>query len=108
MIFLGFDPGKMFEAPRSSEWPTLEKKVREAAGSCAACGTTKDLAVHHIRPFHIFPEDELKEENLICLCQRHHIELGHLEDWASINPDVVKMRLGRMLGTQILMSRSGK
>jgi hypothetical protein len=66
--------------------------------ACEACGTTAELNVHHIKPFHIYPELELDHTNLITLCRVHHFTIGHDSDgpwkpakpaWTSANPNVV-------------------
>jgi len=61
---------------------------------CQACGTEKNLQVHHIVPVHIDPSKELDPGNLITLCElvRHdcHFHLGHLLNWKAYNPTVVE------------------
>jgi 5-methylcytosine-specific restriction endonuclease McrA len=57
------------------------------------CGHDKDLNVHHIKPFHEFPELELVDANLITLCEgvlrgRDHLRFGHLGNWKISNPNV--------------------
>jgi 5-methylcytosine-specific restriction enzyme A len=51
--------------------------------------------VHHIKPFHLFPDLELSFANLItlgeaCPTGNHHLLFGHLGYWSSWNEDVVK------------------
>ncbi|GCE29115.1 hypothetical protein KDA_45990 [Dictyobacter alpinus] len=45
--------------------------------------------MHHIKPFHLYPELELDPGNLITLCEikgrTHHLLIGHLDDWQSYN-----------------------
>ncbi len=81
--------GSWLGVERSPHWEALEREFKKDNPECAACGTKEDVAVHHIRPFHVFPDDELVKSNLISLCRRHHFEIGHFEEWSSINPDVV-------------------
>ena len=52
-------------AKRSSKWGSLEKKILSEHPVCEVCGTNKHLQVHHIKPFHLYPELELDENNLI-------------------------------------------
>ncbi|GAC1479200.1 MAG: hypothetical protein NVS1B16_10100 [Pseudarthrobacter sp.] len=77
---------------RSSAWPALEKKFRKEHPSCAACGAKRWLAVHHVRPFHLFPALELEPSNLITLCgplgKDCHLSLGHGGNWTAWNPNV--------------------
>lgn len=75
-------------AERSPYWRSVEHENKKPA--CEACSTTKRLEVHHKRPFHLHPEDELKPSNLITLCRRCHLLLGHLDDWKAYNARVVE------------------
>jgi len=82
------------EVRRSGSWPTLRKRHLETHPTCAVCGGTKFLQVHHIRDFHSHPELELDPENLITLCEHpffnDHLRYGHLGDYKCINADVLK------------------
>jgi hypothetical protein len=83
------------DTERSSKWPTFRKHVLEKHPFCAYCGGTEKLQVHHINPFHLHPELELDETNVIVLCEvpetDHHLHIGHLGDFRSVgNPDVVR------------------
>jgi 5-methylcytosine-specific restriction enzyme A len=79
---------------RSSKWPALEKKFLNEHPTCAACGSSKSLNVHHMKPFHLHPELELEPTNLITLCMDKttecHIKLGHGGDFKAYNPNVEK------------------
>lgn len=77
---------------RSSKWPRARNEHIRLNPTCAVCDGTRRTQVHHIRDFSTSPELELEPTNLITLCQKryHHIFLGHLHNWASINPDVVE------------------
>lgn len=85
-------PKPIVTAARSPRWD----KVREAHlvlfPICAACGSRLKLNVHHIKPFHLFPELELEPSNLITLCEGDvvncHLLFGHLRSWHSFNEDV--------------------
>jgi hypothetical protein len=74
---------------RSSQWNSIRNKFVEKHPCCSACGSTKLLNVHHIFPFHEYPEMELEESNLITLCFNCHFLFGHLKNWKSHNPNVV-------------------
>jgi hypothetical protein len=52
-----------------------------------ACGTTDDLDVHHCDPFDWYPDRELDPDNLLTLCRRCHLFVGHLGEWCSYNPE---------------------
>lgn len=81
-------------APRSPQWRSVRATYLKSHPDCAACGTTDDLEVHHIKPYHEHPELELEPSNLITLCREHHLRLGHLcttgkSNWATCsNPNV--------------------
>lgn len=75
---------------RSSQWPKVRNDFLKSHPTCAVCGGTKNLNVHHKRPYHLHPEDELNPQNLITLCNHglHHLWLGHLGNFQSYNVDV--------------------
>lgn len=84
--------GTKSRALRSSKWGALAKRFVKGK-SCACCGRKECLVVHHIQPFHLHPELELDESNLIVLCEGKivncHLAVGHLFYWPSHNPDIV-------------------
>lgn len=78
---------------RSPEWPRVAHEHLSIEPACVACGHKgRGLQVHHIKPFHLYPELELDPHNLITLCEikgrDHHLLLGHLDNWESYNPNV--------------------
>lgn len=76
---------------RSSRWPTVRANFLSKNNSCAACGQTDHLQVHHVKPFHLDPSKELDESNLITLCEDEylcHLHVGHLGSFKSENPNV--------------------
>lgn len=78
---------------RSPHWPAVEKALLKKEPICQACGTDQHLNVHHIKPFHLYPELELEPTNLITLCMsdtKCHIQLGHGDDFKEYNPNVVE------------------
>ena len=77
---------------RSSSWPKVRKEHMRTHRNCAACERYKKrhmLEVHHITPFHVAPESELDPDNLITLCRRCHLLLGHLNNWKLVNPSII-------------------
>ena len=54
---------------RSPKWPALRRKFLQRNPTCAACGTTECLEVHHCVPFHIDSAKELDPRNLLTLCE---------------------------------------
>lgn len=79
-------------AARSPHWSTVRKRHLEKFPTCAVCGGNVKLQVHHRHPFHLHPELELEESNLITLCEAQgrncHLIFGHLLNFRSFNPDV--------------------
>ena len=77
---------------RSSHWPKVRKEHLEREPKCAWCGGTSNLEVHHVKPFHLHPELELEQSNLITLCEERgkkcHLIHGHGGDWHKENEKV--------------------
>lgn len=84
------DPELRLLSKRSGKWQTVRKKHLSENPTCAACGWTKDLSVHHVVPLHLDNEKELDPSNLITLCEENncHHTFGHLLSWFSYNPNV--------------------
>lgn len=77
------------EYGRSGRWATVRRQHLELEPSCAACGRSKDLEVHHIQPYHERPELELDDGNLVTLCgDPCHLVFGHLLNFKKSNPQV--------------------
>lgn len=79
------------EKHRSPKWSQFRKEFLKKHPACEACGTTSKLDVHHILPFHVYPNLELSEGNCIVLCRTGgscHLTFGHLQDWESWNTRV--------------------
>lgn len=80
---------------RSTRWPKVRAKHLESHPVCACCEGSKDLSVHHIHPFHLYPNLELEPDNLVTLCESKkngincHLLLGHLGNFKNVNPDVI-------------------
>lgn len=81
---------------RSGHWATFKKDYElKVPKVCRGCGATeKDCVIelHHIRPFHSHPEDELKEDNVVWLCEgpnECHRLIGHSTNFRGINPHVL-------------------
>lgn len=78
-------------AYRSPKWSSVRKQHLLENKSCAACGRTTNLEVHHIEPVHIRPDRELDPTNLITLCDSAcHITFGHLMNYKSWNINVIE------------------
>ena len=81
---------RLDEFGRSGRWPAVRRHHLEREPACVACGRSKDLEVHHIKPYRDHPELELDAGNLITLCADPcHFVFGHLLDYARrANPHV--------------------
>lgn len=77
---------------RSSKWPKVRQCHLQSQNKCQYCGNSEELEVHHIKPFHLFPEMELDTNNLITLCEDKkfncHIKMGHNGNWKSYNDHI--------------------
>jgi hypothetical protein len=52
--------------------------------SCAWCGGTRGLQVHHMEPVSVAPERAADSANMVTLCAPHcHLAVGHLGNYAN-------------------------
>jgi len=84
-------PQELF-GDRSPQWRKVRDDFIKKQPRCQVCGTNDELNVHHIVPFHLDESLELEESNLITLCNKNgcHFSFGHLYNWKSYNPDIIK------------------
>lgn len=89
-----FLAGVKADTERSGKWREVRAKHLKTNPFCAYCGSTLNVQVHHIKPFHLNPELELDPNNLITLCENpesdHHLHIGHAGNFKSENPNVVE------------------
>ncbi len=83
--FFGFawrNPSHVTKNARKS-WATQKamKEFRKHHDSCAACGRTKKLQVHHIFPVSVSPERADDPNNMLTMCAKCHLRLGHSGDF---------------------------
>jgi 5-methylcytosine-specific restriction protein A len=78
----------LFGVPRAPEWRSLSREWLEEFPCCAVCEGTRGCVPHHKKPVHLYPQFELHRGNLVTMCPRCHLLLGHLNDWRSYNPDL--------------------
>lgn len=80
-------------AKRSSKWRKFRDEQLKGK-SCALCGGSRSLTLHHVIPFHLAPDLELDPDNCIVLCEAKrygincHLLAGHWGNWRRINPYV--------------------
>ncbi len=77
---------------RHNAWPELRTRFLNHNSRCVCCGSRTALNVHHIKPFHLFPELELVPDNLITLCEggpiNCHFIIGHGgKNWRTYIPE---------------------
>lgn len=81
---------------RSSKWGEVRKNHLKENPYCIVCGGTRKLEVHHIKPFHLYPELELEPSNLVTLCEDAsygiicHLFIGHMGSYRFQNPNVLE------------------
>ena len=89
---------------RSSLWPRTRGLYLADHPLCAACGGKENVQVHHVKPFHAFPQLELDSTNLISLCEAPakncHYCFGHGYNWTGWNP-TVRIDAARFLETVV-------
>lgn len=101
-------PPTHLKLPRSPEWPALRNQWLKDHPTCAACGSTKKLEVHHKVPVHVSRSQELDASNLITLCEHPgnantgpeahcHFIIGHLGNWFNFNRQVDKQASDHLL-----------
>lgn len=76
---------------RSSHWGSVREHFLKNNSVCACCHSNIKLNVHHKKPFHLHPELELDENNLITLCMSKsecHFLLGHGGDFKAYNDNI--------------------
>lgn len=87
------EPLPVMGVARSPKWAKVRAAHLAEHPECVACGARTMLEVHHVKPFHLFPELELDPQNLMTLCQcpghNCHLMFGHSLNWAAYNPHAV-------------------
>ena len=92
---------KLHGVKRSSKWPKVMKSFLKKHPTCAICGVSDNVQIHHIINFEIvvslgYPVLELDERNLIPLCQTEdgekenncHLKYGHGGSFFNFNPNI--------------------
>jgi len=82
--------------PRNRNWFRVKNQFLSKYNYCANCLRTDNLIVHHIYPFHSYPNLELDPGNLITLCNHFgsncHFVIGHNGNWNFFNTDLVNLK----------------
>lgn len=100
-------------SPRGWKWSRFEKSWLKEHASCAACGSTSFLEVHHKLPFAMRPDLEFEPSNVVTLCMnthRCHLKIGHGGSWRFYNPvvdaDLLKIASGDSVDSVALTAKS--
>jgi len=72
-------------AKRHPDWSKFRKAYISEFPNCFICKRKADQ-LHHLIPFHLAPDMELDIENVMQMCRRCHLFVGHLNNFRSINP----------------------
>lgn len=80
----------LFSEPRSACWRKTRAEYLAAHPQCEfkGCKEKKNLQVHHCKPFHLFPELECVQSNLISACWNHHLWGCHRGNFKDYDPQV--------------------
>ena len=90
------DGKRNWNQKRSTEWPKIREAHLKNNPICDVCGSSMNVEVHHIKPFHLYPELELDPSNLISLCETKkygvncHLFFGHLGNYRAENPHLLE------------------
>lgn len=96
LIYFAAPPLPAFAVPRSPDWPPARRDHLRREPACLITGIDdpKRLNVHHIKPYHEFPELELEQANMITLAEASiniHFLIGHGgRSWLDYNPNIRK------------------
>ena|SRR3990167_10160491 len=88
--FLNLFQDRTFGAKRSNAWPEFRRQ--HIKKECELCGEKgkllSPLELHHLRPVHFFPLDELNPDNVVTGCRSCHLKFYHLGSFHSFNLDI--------------------
>jgi len=89
------DGKRSWSQKRSPEWSKVRAEHLKKNPICDVCSCNIDVEVHHIKPFHLYPDLELDPSNLISLCETKkygvncHLFFGHLGNYKTENLHVL-------------------
>lgn len=72
-------------------WREARGRFIKLQPGCQMCGATKELQVHHVYPWHLFPALRFELHNFVTLCQPCHFRFGHFRDWKGYNPNILDL-----------------
>ncbi len=75
-------------------WRKCRKAFLKKVGKrCSCCTSKKKIEVHHILPRHIRPDLAVDMTNLIALCKRCHLDIGHLGSYSNYNATIMDVAM---------------
>jgi hypothetical protein len=75
----------------TSTLPAMTSEWGIVISPCAWCDTRTGIEVHHIQPQHLYPERAHDTNNMICLCRRCHLVLGHRGNFTNAVTNLIIM-----------------
>lgn len=82
-------PPMPHEHLRSPAWESFEHAIKLKHPGCVFCGRIRaDNVGHHKKPFHLFPELELVESNIIIVCPGDHFVRCHYCNWSLYSREI--------------------
>jgi len=94
---------------RNPSWEHDSRLWLKDHNECAATGWTYKLQIHHVLPFHLFPQLEMDESNWIVLTENPlfeaHFEIGHNKNWREYN---IHVRIDAMMELKRRKDSKGK
>lgn len=104
--FAGYtETGAVFYAQHNYEWRKTRNHFFARNPLCAMCSADKDIQVHHILPWHLYPELRYTTTNLVSLCQPCHFRFGHGRDWKAYNPDINNLAVAAQRSLRKVVTR---
>ena len=89
MIYESIAP--LLSIARDKRWAKESRQFLADNPHCVVCGTTDYCVVHHVKPFHLFPELEMdwRYWRTVCETPSHndHFAVGHLFNWSRYNQE---------------------
>lgn len=87
LAMLGIIAFAVFAEPVGS----TSKRWKVIITPCAWCEATNEIEVHHVYPQHLWPERAHDTNNMICLCPRCHLVIGHRCNWTNCVTNLLNM-----------------
>ena len=88
-----FFEDRTFGALRSSQWKIVRRiNIKDYCELCEVKGgLLRPLELHHVKPYHLFPELELEPSNFITVCRPCHLRYAHLSSFHSYCLDIKEL-----------------